>query len=1111
MRDDVFTPPSVPSTARRHSAVGAAHEHRVASAFRPRSPHLTSRDSTSQHTLRETSTDDARATAPQRRRSRHPSSVEAVRQRLRSTVAIAEAEAVRAARDFSMDMYRELHQRKFASVHEELDFLRKDFVASRRTLALLHEENARLERELLSRVRQVEELQEKLEEAYRNEEEVKGGFSASSASSPRSSWQQSRALSSGGRRPSDALDAPFLRAATPEAVGQGKTEGSAHEGGSEEERVSPEGAASRPRSSSPSTRGLAQSRRTPLALYAKSTGKKTPHASAGEGDINVHELIRDLRANLARRDTSLNDAQMEMSALQNDQQRLRTELAKVKEQLLQAKQQRDKLQSDATSLEERKAAQEKEMEDYRSQVQQLEKEKKDLQLRLTTAELLYEHTGAKHEGGAGAAVQSGDASSPDHYLRDQLQLYRSKWQSAEDELDHLNERLTQLQRQLVNQAAVVDPIAIPAVRGTTIDSSAPPEAATVRPDNFLEIAAQQRAEHAAELEALRRQHQERLQLHAEEIQRLQRRLDRAQENAAFHEDQLRQQRQDDTRQHHSEVQALQTQLRTAQAELVKAQQDREHLARQLRRSTEQETTVEVLRGQVDQLKQRLGEVGAELAQVRGREKEINLNIQRERMSRAKAEHDAEVAQAALAQERRKTQYLQEEIKVLREQLGMQEASASPREYKDTPFRSATEQVAAAAGTESGMCSSPKPDVGSGDAAALASELKGYVSLMRVNTALQRRVEELEAQVDLLRSAAHAAPSPSQQVLMGKCEDCSREPPKSAPSSPKDHALTAVDVEQDVEITRLRSELEKALQVQREMRSSSVAAEKERQLLARDNAALASGVELLEKQLRKAQAALLVEIAHSRHNRDASAQPQRRRRHSKQRVAEAERKKRRKSPQEHVEALASSRIGESRLRQRLKTAQAQDQIVLNEELQKGASSSAAAHPLGEPKPATCSADHVHDCHVCCCARPNCPSTSPQRHHEDNHHHRHRDVASPPPSSPPSSATIAVPSANCLRCYVVECVRSADGAPTTASPALRPADPPSAALPAPQDTKAAAKAEAATPPPLSQAAVAGSATPRRRDASASPLHSPRRRIHGSVLPPVHYPSLVLKSRA
>ncbi|KAG5500759.1 hypothetical protein JIQ42_04784 [Leishmania sp. Namibia] len=757
------------------------------------------------------------------------------------TLAIAEAEAVRAALEFSMDVYRQLHKRKFMSANEELDFLRKDFVASRKTLALLHEDNTRLERELMERVAETSELRRALEDAQREGESLtpaQRGWTCSSGCVREGL---------GGVGPCGVSNP--LADAVPVHVDTA-TEGA--DGGRKAPCGDAENASAKKGPSRVSAPG------TGLSLYATSRQRKSSAAAArglsacDADDADLQQLIRDLRSNLARRDTSLNEVQMELGELHHIRQALETEQRRLQEDLLEAKRQRDALQAQLTAQEELHTATAAQAGSLEAQVQQLQKEKDDMQRRLTTAELLYEHTGPMSNGGSPASV-SGDGGArvraQEEALREQLQLYRSKWQAAEDQMEHLHERISQLQRQLVSSGADDGATAGP-LKSAGSKVSGPVQALV------------QEAKYTADIAALRRQHQEQLQLHIEEAQRLQRRLERAQENASFHEDQLRQQRQDDARQHHREVQELQVQLRTAQGELVKAQEDREHLARQLRRSTEQQTTVEVLRSQVDQLKQRLGEVGTELAQVRGREKELSLQAQRERLARAKAEHDVEVAQEMLEREKAEAQYLREELILAREQLGMQEASEASVTGA-VPARPSLSIRCAGGATEAGEqpceCSTRIARCtvdAEGDAATLSSEVKGYVGLMRVNTALQRRIEELEAEAQ-----AGGGGGCSRCGGRSDGEDGTRQVEPTAPgskgsASPRaspDGASPSLALELQQQVEHLQAELTEAHQRQHALMESCAKREEERRQLIKDNQTLADGVELLEKQLRKCRA------------------------------------------------------------------------------------------------------------------------------------------------------------------------------------------------------------------------------------------------------------------
>ncbi|TPP44916.1 DNA-dependent RNA polymerase family protein [Leishmania donovani] len=654
----------------------------------------------------------------------------------------------------------------------------------------------RLERELMARVVEMNELQGKLEDAQREAEQQ----------TPSPCW---RVCSSGGRGQicsgsgceKQDLDG-FGRC---EACGASRTWADA--GDTAQVRVD----------------------------TAAEGGKEMGSGPRGPDGADLQQLIRDLRANLARRDTALNEAQMELGSLQHIRQTLEAELRRLQGSLSDVKAQRDALQARLTAQEELHTAKVAQVSGLEEQVQQLTKEKDAVQSRLTTAQLLYEHTGPMSDGGSPASptgVGGGRVHAHEEALREQLQLYRSKWQAAEDQMEHLHERISQLQRQLVAGGAD---------DGATVRPLKPVASELCEADE----AVVQKAKYIADMAALRRQHQEQVQLHIEEEQRLQRRLERAQENAAFHEDQLRQQRQEDARQHHSEVQALQAQLRTAQGELVKAQEDREHLARQLRRSTEQQTTVEVLRSQVDQLKQRLGEVGAELAQVRGREKELSLQTQRERLERAKVEHGLEAAQEMLEREKTEAQYLREELIITREQLGMHEA-VDASITGTGPARSTLSVTCAPSATDA-----------EGDAATLSSELKGYVGLMRVNAALQRRIEELEAQAptrhgsDIGRCGSKT--SDERGTQQAQLTDSAREGSALPKASPDDASPPSALEQQQA--AHLQAELTSALQSQQALMASIAEAEKERHQLIKDNQTLADGVELLEKQLRKYQAKL----------------------------------------------------------------------------------------------------------------------------------------------------------------------------------------------------------------------------------------------------------------
>ncbi|CBZ27441.1 actin-interacting protein-like protein [Leishmania mexicana MHOM/GT/2001/U1103] len=984
-------------------------------------------------------------------------------------------------------MYRELHQRKFKSVNEELDFLRKDFVASRKTLALLHEDNLRLERELMARVVEINEVQGKLEDAQREAEQEtpsQSGRVCSSGSRGRmcsGSSCEKQDLDDFGRCEvcgasrtwTDAGDTVQVRVDTTAEGGEG-------------DRQRPRGGAEKNASATKASARVS-TLRTGLSLYAVS-GQRRSGAPAASGTsardpdgADSQQLIRDLRANLARRDTALNEVQMELGSLQHIRHTLETELCGLQGELSDVKTQRDALQARLTAQEGLHTATVAQASDLEAQVQQLKKEKDDVQSQLTTAQLLYEHTGPMSNGGSpasAAGVGGGRAHAHEEALREQLQLYRSKWQTAEDQMEHLHERISQLQRQLVAGGAE---------DGATVGPLKPVASELCGPDE----AVVQKAKYIADMAALRRQHQEQVQLHIEEEQRLQRRLERAQENAAFHEDQLRQQRQDDARQHHSEVQALQAQLRTAQGELVKAQEDREHLARQLRRSTEQQTTVEVLRSQVDQLKQRLGEVGAELAQVRGREKELSLQAQRERLERAKAEHDLEGAQEMLEREKTEAQYLREELMITRERLGMHEAM--------------DESVTGAAPARPSPSSTraPSATAAEGDAATLSSELKGYVGLMRVNAALQRRIEELEAQAlachgsDIGNCGSKA--SDTENTQPAQPTDPAREGP-TLPEAPPDDASPPSALEQQ-QAAHLQAELASALQSQRALMESLAEAEKERHQLIEDNQTLADGVELLERQLRKYQAKFARRaIAVDTRDTPAEATPS---------APSADVK-----PHIHADVVVESkrrchRCGstqqwDTRVRSRLETARAQDHDV---HVRKSADRTLRQPKLPQENESEATHPSLHP--VC----SDCRGSSG------------RLTATASTTRPASAASfaaargIAVTGAagrtDVVRCHSPPCtvgwVTELGPVPMSwlQSPLLSPPSVPSSpSLPPSQPSPRETHGNDTGRPAAAQITHESSEEQQGRFFPPTPRH--RRRVHGSILPPVYYPPLLARSR-
>ncbi|AIN98745.1 actin-interacting protein-like protein [Leishmania panamensis] len=1009
------------------------------------------------------------------------------------TLVIAEAEAVRAACEFSIDIYRKLHQRKFKSLHEELDFLRKDFVASRKTLALLHKDNIRLEQELMSRVVDIDELRRKLEDAQREAEQ-------------QTPSQRERGCGSGSEK-GDLVDCRRCGAsslwADADDMGEVRMNTASEGGKGGRQQQQPRDAEKEVSATKAPSRESAL--RTSLPLYAASRQRKSGTAAISGAsardlnDANPQQLICDLRANLARRDTALNEVQMELGALQHIRQRLEAEGHRLQDELSEVKKQRDALQAQLTAQEELHTATVAQAKGFEVQVQQLTKEKEDVQRRLTTAELLYEYTGSMSDGktsGAASGIGGGYAHAQEEALREQLQLYRSKWQAAEDQMEHLHERISQLQRQLAISRAD---------DGVTAGPLKP--AASELCDAVQAVV--QEAKCTADMAALRRQHHEQLQLHIEEAQRLQRRLERAQENASFHEDQLRQQRQDDARQHHSEVQALQAQLRTAQGELVKAQEDREHLARQLRRSTEQQTTVEVLRSQVEQLKQRLGEVGADLAHVRGREKQLTLQAQRERLERAKAEHDAEAAQELLEREKTEAQYLREELIITREQLGMHEATEVSGTGA-TPAPPSPPSTRAPDATDAGDPQHRRiartirgAGDAEGDAVALSSELKGYVGLMRLNTALQRRIAELEAQA-LTRHGSGSSEGESTSRNEGETQQAQPTVPASeelALSKTPPGDLSSPPALEQQQAAHLQEELAKALQSQHTLMATCAEAEKERRQLIEDNQTLADGLELLERQLRKYRAKRARKaIARDASSSRAEAPPSALTAGAKSRKhADVEEELPTNPCRSH-----DTQPRESRVRSRLQTARAQDHNVIVHQSTDGKGQ--------QPQPQQGNERVTTEQNlspVCTGCRSNSgrPAATVR--------------ITRSASATPFAVACGVAGTGVADCTGAVCCHSPPCtvgwvAEINQGPMLWPqsqlflsALAPSSLPLSPSQSSPRETHGDDTVPPTPEQRTSANAAQWQKPISPPPLH-PCRFVHGSILPPVYYPSLVERSR-
>lgn len=712
--------------------------------------------------------------------------------RSRQPAVLSEADAARNAQAFTMEAYRDLHQREFHSKSEELHFLRIDFVASRKTLVVLKEENVRLAAELLRKTEEVSRLQTRIEDLQRDPQRIDRTLprSHSTVGTPLEAHPSFKGLSGAGESSITTPAAPppeglALYAATASML-------------------------ARPRSTAV----------TPRSPQRSVVGGGS-HRASSFGSTGSERLIVDLRSNLARRDTALNEAQMELFAAQHARDELEKQLREAQTSLSDITSHRNRLQEGLSTAEQQRLALEVDLRRAKEMTDHQAAQIAELKSKLTTADVLYR--GAPPPVASASFLYAAEGqplpassglgtvhSSVADTLREQVDQYRLKWQAAEDQVEHLNHRISQLQRQLLLGAP-----------GVTAAAAAPQSSST---------------DVGGEVEAIRRKCGEEVQLQAEEVQRLQRRLAREQETAVFREDQLRLQRQEDARLHTAEVQTLQEQLRGANKLLAQEQEDRAHLVREVRRLKESSTTAEVLQGQVQHLRQRLAEIVAEAAQNRGSEKQTNLNLQREKLEHVQTAHDLEVAQQTIQESRRESQLLQQELEMLREQLGSHQSKAKCHELPHVRAQSPSADASSPGRLPCcDHCKTAK-DLLSDDPDALASELKGYAALMRINGQLQRRVKELEADLVLAK------------VYHGQCSCCPSAAPSSSPTVPPPLPTSVVQLQ--VQVTELREELQKMVGKQQSLVLQWTALHDERDSIAKDNVILAEGAVTLQREIER---------------------------------------------------------------------------------------------------------------------------------------------------------------------------------------------------------------------------------------------------------------------
>lgn len=652
--------------------------------------------------------------------------------------------------DFSMEAYRDLHQRQFASASEELFFLRRDFVSSRRTLAVLYDETARLKAELLNRARENEELREKTDWFRRQLDRLRGGRCATVAAT-----HAAAAATWGHNRAAWEECASFTDA---EGNIDGGSDGDDGEGDND-----------------------GKTRRPPagLALYAAAGAAASRHrrraaATAGAGghadnEVNTVTLINELRGNLAARDSALGRARVDLGEMKMARDALEREARTAKAECAQALQDQHRTLASLNEKVAAMAALEETVRGLRETAAAAKAELGQLRRRSELASLLGDYPAAK---------AADDALSQHEYLFDQVKTYRERWQAAEDRIDELH-------KQILSSSSAT------AQGGGGAVHSVPGEG-----------------------ERLRLEDEVRSQLEA--IRRLQRKLEREQEASAFHEEQGRQQRGADLRQHALETAALREQLQAARGQIASEAADRAALSRQLRQATYSESLTETLQQTSAALKQRLAEVTAEMAQVQGRERELEVSVQREIAERMRLARESEAQRAQVVNLERREELLNAAVADLRAKLGGSEARASVY------------------GGDGGSPLASSSDT----AAAMASELKGYTALMTLNATLQQKLDRAEGKLLAAVGTRKATGSSSGDDDHDNGQGLKDEAAASATAAAV--AVAAADA--------LREEVRQLKKSYRTLLSEQRALEKEHAAVIDDNALLAGGAEALHGQL-----------------------------------------------------------------------------------------------------------------------------------------------------------------------------------------------------------------------------------------------------------------------
>ncbi|CCW62549.1 unnamed protein product [Phytomonas sp. EM1] len=742
--------------------------------------------------------------------------------------------------EFTMELYRELHQRNFHSVREELNFLRSHFVSSRKTLAVLNEETRRLRQVLRERMGDIRDLKEKL------------------------AWFE--------RRYGNYQDLILQENTTRGAKEIFLSESLEKENGNGEKR--------RPYRGETSSEGVKAS--TELALYAAAASatskiRKRPAAATTKNELNTVELINELRRNLARRDTALEQCKLELNAVKEERNTLESTSNQRQKALVESEKEKRELRTELERKTDGNAALEEQLRASRVTLDAQERELADLRRKIDLAEILKGYPGIPAgdptPSTAPPRVETAGHPSEMDYLYEQVRSYRAKWQTAEDRIDELRRQL-----------------------------HAREEAGT----------AEHRKATLPLSDAQQRRYETEIRDQLETIHRLQRKLDREQERAAFASSEERRQRQEEQRAHAAEVSTLRSELLAAKTHLDGLTSQRETLLQQFRGFTTSEQMETALRGQNEALRQRQQELTAELAESTARGRQLEADLQLQIAERAQLQRENEGLFAELQQLREREAMLQEELHRLRTEVGVREGRVFALERMvSQPWHAARarflpreggthpDEVESAGEAEDGSDDAlemPSSRPRSGQPADSedghpynrvvvkppgspilfeAASSAPYATLLNLNSALQRRLLDMEQELTTafaaLQSPAWSRPvgeTDAPKLLNSEMESIGLDPTRGLPDRPvlsnsnlvstSDHVTPDLDFStQPVkylvqnllkELGQLQADLKHARQVHKQLSKKWKALKKEYKAVLEDNVILANGAEAICKEL-----------------------------------------------------------------------------------------------------------------------------------------------------------------------------------------------------------------------------------------------------------------------